>query len=183
MNHSDNSNIHFITLPLSLPKGAEVILSYRGGISPVLLHKMSLLLKDNEKIPSQIRKKIYTVFMEVMQNILFYSAERNKIGTKQEKSGSVSIYFSEGNYHIVAFNLVESKWIRMISERCESISSMQHEELRKLKFQERLREAPENEFSIGLVKVALSARTPFQYAFEDVGSAHSLFSIHVALKP
>lgn len=183
MSYSDNSNIHFTTLPLMLPEGAEMVLSYRGGISPVLLHKMSLSLKNNDKIPLHLKKKIYVVFIEIMQNILFYSAEKNKVGTKQEKSGSIVIYHIGEKYHIVAFNLVESKWIRMISERCERISTMQHEELRELKFSERLHDAAESEFSLGLVQVALSARTPFQYAFEDVGSNHSLFSIHVVLKP
>ncbi len=159
------------------------ILGYYGPISNSIISELGdfvrICFADDEKIS----RKIFAVFIELMQNASFYS--HSSLTLRDEKScgvGKLSIWHDTTSYYIECGNLVNAKTASLLDESVQHINSLDHQALRRYKREKR--DSPKQEGSrgagIGLIQVALLSNNPLQVTFTPRGETH--FDYHTTVK-
>ncbi len=159
----------------------EVMLSYKGSFHANILAILGKYVESFIMSSPNVSRKAFKIFIELAQNIAYYSAER----TREEKStgiGTIAIGESEEYYTFATGNLVKNLDIISIIERIEIINSLDRESLRKYKIDQRRVTAGEIKGShIGLIQVALTSSQPLDIEVIPVDTDHSFFTISVKI--
>jgi hypothetical protein len=161
----------------------NIAISYTGIFDTEIL---SVLAKEIEGTLSQddkVNKKVFKIFIELAQNISFYSLEREVnsegsdmgVGTMIIRNFDTYFEFSTGNKTTME-NIIP------VMEKCDNINSMSREKLREYRRLQRNMPAGEKGGgNIGLIQVALTASNPIQYSLvkcED-GSYFYIVSVRI----
>ncbi|MCS6821313.1 MAG: SiaB family protein kinase [Microscillaceae bacterium] len=161
----------------------NVLISYKGPVTDVILAEISRDIRAKLSANPQIGRKIFAVFMELAQNILYYSAEKINFGGRNDSVGTILITqnVETETYTFACGNLVEVEYIKDLIESCNIINSMDREALREYKRQQR--SAPQKERSkgagIGLIQVALTTDSPLHAEYKQVNEKYVFFSLAV----
>ncbi len=160
----------------------NILVSYKGPFTGQILKDIGEYISDNLQPNAKASKKLFKIFIELAQNISYYSAEANRIGNKITKYrvGSVVIGELDNHYFMTTGNRVSNKSVSILSEKCDYINSLQREDLRKYKREQR--NMDESEFggaNIGLITVALTSDNPLDVEVEKVDDSNSFFSLTV----
>lgn len=136
----------------------NLILSYKGPLTDVLLAEFSRDIREKLKENRKAGKKVFSVFMELSQNVLFYSKEINHFGD-QDKVGTLVILQTENEYRVITGNLITTESASILLDKWKTVISLDRDALRDYK--RKLRDAPREGESkgagIGLVQVALTS--------------------------
>lgn len=158
----------------------NVLLSYKGPLTDVLLSEFSKDIRKKLQTEPKIGKKVFAIFMELSQNVLYYSREVNHFGNK-DKVGTLVIVDRGNNYQLVTGNLVNKTSVPALLEKCEIINSLDREGLREYK--RKLRNEPSEGESkgagIGLVQAALTSGAPLEVQFKELSGEYAFFVLYV----
>jgi Family of unknown function (DUF6272) len=141
-------------------------------------------LEIHQLFPKNIRvaRKMFGIFMEMAQNILHYSTKINE-QPKEDPNGSVMIREEADHYLLAAGNVIHSSIGSKLTSKCEKINQLSQAELRK--YRAELLDRPSEEGSkgagIGLVKVALTAENPIEFALDSITPELTYFSLVVRI--
>lgn len=169
-------------------RGHGVIFAYSGYVNEQVLSgvgeavKQKLVLEETDR---KTMRSVFAVFVEQMQNIIRYSAE--KVGDREENQdgkelryGVLTIGQEEGvGYTVHAGNLIQRSDIGRLRERLSDLKSMTHDELRAA-YKAQLKAGPD-EFSkgagIGFIEIARRASEPLDFDFAEVDDDHVFFAL------
>lgn len=169
----------------SLTKRDDVLISYKGPVTDVLLAEISRDIRDKFSDNPKISKKLFSVFIELAQNILYYSCEKISFGERNDSIGTILITKTIEHFTFACGNLVENQYIEDLVESCKLINSLDREKLREYKRE--TRSAPSKDRSkgagIGLIQVALTSGNPLEVEARRVDDQFSFFSISVKIHP
>lgn len=163
----------------------DVLLSYKGPLTDVLLAEFShdIRLKLQEEEP-KVGKKVFSIFMELAQNVLFYSKEFNMFGSNRDRVGTLVIVNNGDYYQLMTGNLVYKRIVPELMEKCEKINSLDRDALREYKRE--LRNAEKSEESkgagIGLVQVALTSGNQIEIRVKEYANEYAFYVIVVNVK-
>jgi hypothetical protein len=163
----------------------DVLLSYKGPLTDVLLSEFShdIRVKLQEEEP-KVGKKVFAIFMELAQNVLFYSKEFNMFGANRDRVGTLVIVNNGDYYQLMTGNLVYKHIVPELMEKCEKINSLDREALREYKRE--LRNAPKSEESkgagIGLVQAALTSGSQIEMRVKEYANEFAFYVIVVNVK-
>jgi hypothetical protein len=161
----------------------DIILSYKGPLTDILLSEFSKDIRDKLQEDKKMGKKVFSIFMELAQNVLFYSKEVNHFGNK-DKVGTLVIVQTEEHYKLITGNLVFKKDVPRLVEKCEIINSLDKDELREYK--RKLRSDPTGEESkgggIGLVQIALTSGNQMEVKVKELEGDFAFYVIFVSVK-
>jgi Family of unknown function (DUF6272) len=164
----------------------DVIVSYKGPFSSTIMYEMSKEIQNRLVKDLVAGKKVYSIFMELAQNIFNYSAEVNKFGIRNEGIGTIVVTESQELYSITAGNLVSRRAVPILVDKCQLINNSDRETLRRLKFEEKNRTGAANEFSkgagVGLIHIALTSAEPLEAEVAEINEEISFFAISVNVK-
>ena len=159
---------------------AQVILSYKGPFTDVLLSEVSRDIRQKIQDNPKVGKKIFSIFMELAQNVLFYSKEMNHFGNN-DRVGTLVILDAGQSYLIMTGNLIFKTAIDFLQDKCEKVNSLDRDALREYK--RNLRNAPKSEESrgagIGIIHAALTSDNPLEYEIKEFGEDHAFFLLTV----
>lgn len=156
----------------------KTIVSYKGPISNMILVKISDEIKIKFRHKARISRKLFSIFIELAQNILYYSPE---LASSSEKGKIAHFSIEEENDHylIIAGNYVENNTPEEMNARCKKINGMNEQELRN--YRKNILENPPNKKSkgagIGLIKVALTSGSPLLNSIDKVNDQYSFLTI------
>jgi len=158
----------------------RIQLSYKGPFDKHILAAIGNYIKTALRNNPIIQKKVFSIFIEIAQNIAYYSAEVHQFD--DEPSGIGSLVIGEfGDYYTFASgNVVRNKDIIPVVEKCKLINSLDREKLRQYKRE--LRSAPQGDRGnghIGLIQVALTAEGPLDFTVTPINESHSFFTLSV----
>lgn len=159
----------------------HIVICYRGPfldrVLAIIGEKINIVINKNPLL----NKKIFSIFLELAQNVAYYSEEREEDANKQIGRGSFLITESESHYTIASANLIKKEWAQEVLEKSELINTLDTEGLRKLKRELRNQPRKENQIggNIGLVDIALKAGSPLQVEITDVNDIHSYFIVSI----
>ncbi len=169
----------------------NIVLDFQGAMSQDMLVGMAELIKfknvGTAKKPSVI-KKVFSVFIEMAQNIAHYSAERVYLnGTPEDPGiGAGIIVVTETNKHftVTSGNLVDKNRIHTIIEHCDAINKMDKEELKQFyKIQiKATREKWKQGAGVGLIDMARKSGNAIQYRVTPVDYLNSFLVLSIKIQ-
>ncbi len=162
----------------------NIHISYKGPIDERILQVIGYYIEELSSKYPKAGKKIFKIFIELAQNISYYSAERNIFnkGKKEIGVGMLVIAESTDSYTFITGNLVNNDDIFAIIEKSEIINSLERDELRKYKREQRnLPHSKKGGANIGLIQVALTSSNPLNIEINPMDDERSFLSIAVKI--
>ncbi len=167
----------------------NILLDFQGAVSHDLLVGMAELIKkkfSQEFGKSNIVKKVFSIFVEMAQNISFYSAERVYLDDQggEVGAGIIVVTGEDKIYTVTSGNLVEKTSTPRIIRHCEIINRMDKEDLRQF-YKEKIkssRKEGRRGAGVGLIDIARKSGHPISYGVTPVNGAHSFLVLSVKIK-
>lgn len=160
----------------------DILVSYKGPfdkhILAVIGNYIEVIIKGNPNVS----RKIFKIFIELAQNIAFYSSEITK-GDKPIGIGTLVVGQYEDFYTFSTGNVVKKDMLIPMIEKFEIINTLDREDLRA--FKRKQRGLPQGEYggaNIGLIQVALTASAPIEYEVTEVDDHTAFLSLSVKVK-
>lgn len=167
----------------------NIILDFQGAISQEMLVGMAELIKhkfSQELGRGGAVKKIFSVFIEMAQNIAHYSAERVHLDNHTNDIGAGIIVVTEENrsYIITSGNLVDNGAIQDVTAHCDNINSMDQNTLKQFykKQIKSSREEGKKGASIGLIDIARKTGNPIRYKVNPIDESNSFLVLSVKIQ-
>lgn len=164
-----------------------IIFSYSGLVSEALLEVLGETITRKMKLDETstvTQNRVFGVFVEQLQNVIRYSAER-EVDAKQIgielSSGVVTIGRERDKFFIACGNIVLSEDIASLRERLVHLQGLDKNELKAF-YKEKLRQDPEvssKGASVGLIEIARKASEPLVFDFLTVDPTRAFFYLKV----
>lgn len=162
----------------------HILICYKGPfldrVLTLLGEKINILISEDPRL----NKKVFSIFIELAQNIAYYSEERHRDKNSGEKTfgkGTFIISEAENHYTLTSANFIKKSWVQEVLDKCEMINKLDMEGLRQLKRELRNRPRHEGQLggNIGLVDIALKAGTSLNVDITSVDENFSFFSLSI----
>ena len=167
----------------------NIVLDFQGAISQDMVVGMAELIRSKfsqELGKTNMVKKLFSIFIEMAQNIASYSVERVHLDNKSGDVGAGIIVVTEEDkiYTITSGNLVNTADIPRIKEHCQRINRMEKEELKQLyKAQiKSSREKGKKGAGLGLIDIARKSGNRIRYNSSPVDVTHSFLVLSVKIQ-
>jgi hypothetical protein len=168
-----------------------ITFAYSGYVTENVLSGVGEAIKNKlvlEDADTKTLRSVFAVFVEQMQNMIRYSAEKvpNNAGEQpliEMRYGVLTIGREGDDYVVHAGNLVARSDVERLRERLSKIRSMNKEELRT-SYKERLRAGPEQGSKgagLGFMEIARRASKPIEFDFTDVDDLHAFFTLKASI--
>ena len=171
---------HNISMIYSGPLWAEGI----DGMAEFLQKKLN---KDD--MPLSESQAVFSVFVEQMNNMLMYSAEKEKhempeTGRAEASSGIFVLGNCEKSYYVQTGNVIKNSSIEILKERIDHLNTLDKKELRQL-YRDQMKSENDNPESkgagLGLTEIARRATSKIEYEFSPCGEGLSYFTMYVTV--
>jgi len=173
----DIENIDQLKDEVNLRSGTRLF--YKGVFNSKVLSILGryvIQVIDNGSI---ISESLFKIFIELSQNISFYSGEKSQ-GESKEGSGIISISYIDNSYHILTGNIISNTDMKKLTDKLNLIGSLDYQGLRDLKRQQRnLERGNKGTANVGLIQVALNSKNPLNYHFDRINDGYSFYSLLV----
>jgi hypothetical protein len=169
--------------------GGDVVLAYKGSITSDLISNVLEVVEaklDDLSEESKVRKKVYNVLVESLQNLFHHTDElpdelREKFDSK---FGLLVISRVDSNtYKITTGNFVNSNKIKVLKDKIDKINSLTPDELKDMyKFiLNHQRMSAKGGGGLGLVDIARKTGNKLVYSFENYNNDYYFFNLDVVI--
>ncbi len=165
-----------------MTKEKHILLSFKGALSQEILVEMGNLIKSHLSLSKKI-KKIFSVFVELSQNIMHYSSEKEIVNDKEVGVGIILFVDSADHFLILSGNLIEKNKVDSIKKRINHIKSLNPEELKEI-YNEQIRNQrdPNSKGAgLGFIDICRKSNSNIDYEFYPIDSKNSFFSFIVKI--
>ncbi len=161
------------------------LLFYNGPISIEMISFMANHVRDLLDEDDVVSKKLFKVFIELTQNVSYYSAKVvkgiNKTGSSRG-CGYVSVDLIENGYCVTTGNLIEVTHGPILEKNCDEINKLNETDLRELKRKTRIQAAVRDVGAhIGLIHTGLISGSKLKTHIEPIDDKHSFFTISISI--
>ncbi len=128
----------------------------------------------------QAQRKTFYIFIELAQNVFYYSEERDK---KEDKGkGSLLIGEDDSGFFFTIGNFIKNDALAVLEKKCEIINSLDRDALREFKRTQRnLIPGTNGGAHIGLIMVSLTSKKKINIKTNKINDRISFFSIKVEI--
>jgi hypothetical protein len=164
-------------------KDHNIILTFKGALSQEILVEMGDMIKNKLITDKQI-KKIFSVFVEMAQNIMHYSGER-EYSTKEEKEIGVGILLFTQNtthYFITSGNVINDLTAERVKSKIDVINQLDSEGLKAL-YKEQLSKPQEDGSrgaGLGFIDMARKSGNKINYNLNKVDESSSFLTLTIS---
>lgn len=168
-------------------KKEKIVFCYSGPISQATIEGIGSTLRLDlkmEEADMSSSQKIFSIFIEQMQNVLNYSEDKiinDKEMEKELRIGVLVIGQEDENFYVYCGNKIYNDDIEKIQKRIDEISGLNAEELKALYKKRRKGEIEEGSkgAGLGLIEMARKSGRPIESSFKKIDDKFSFFSIRV----
>ncbi len=162
----------------------EILFLFNGEVSATIITDSLEEIEERvEEIPPKIKKKIYNVLVECMQNLYHHSETLpSKHGYKNTgKYAACVLSHNSNGYKIATGNFINEKQKGFLSKHLSHINTLDKEELKEL-YKEILNN---QEFSdkggggLGMVDIARKSGSKLNHLFYDYADNFYFFSLDI----
>lgn len=165
----------------------DVLYAYKGEVTSDLI--TSLLDKIEERLDERneapkVRKKLYNILVESLQNLYHHSSELKDQKSEICKENTVFIFkFAGDSFYVITGNFVESKRISYLKDRIDQINHLSKDELKAL-YKLILNN---EEFSekggggLGMIDIARKSEKKLKYQFHETNNSFHYFCFIVEI--
>lgn len=132
---------------------------------------------------SNLGDKVFSVFVEQVQNIMKYSSEMDSTENSEMRSGISIIGELNGKTYCVTGNKVTNENALKICEKLEKIKSMDKTELKNF-YKEQMRKDPDpgsKGAGLGFIDMARKSSEPLEYHIQKLDDSESFFALKIIL--
>ncbi|WP_262885865.1 SiaB family protein kinase [Acidiluteibacter ferrifornacis] len=169
----------------SLMKQDDIILSYKGDVSSDLVTSVLQIVEskmDKLDEPSKIRKKVYNVLVEALQNLYHHISENpGLVGNEDVSSVIFVIGKSEDAYLICTGNYMDNNQVESLRERIDKINSLGTDELKDF-YKEVLNNglmSDKGGGGLGMIDIARKSAHKLEYDFKKLDDKYTFYSLLV----
>jgi hypothetical protein len=160
----------------------HVIFAFKGVMTHDILHGIADSIKKRNIEDHTLAKRVFSIFIELAQNIHLYSADRmfSDKDNRDIGAGTITISESSSFYELSSGNLVDASAEKGIMERCDLINSMSPEDLKK--FYKDARKKPvegSQGGNVGFIDMARKSGNPLVVRMDSVDEKLSFFTLSV----
>lgn len=166
--------------------GGDVLMAFKGSISSELISNVLEVVEsrmDEFSESSKIRKKVYNVLVESLQNLYHHIEVLPEDMQKSfdDKFGILLVSRLDDRYKITTGNFIGQEKVDVLRNKIDKINSMSRDELKDMyKFilnHQRLSEKGGG--GLGLVDIARKTGNRLDYTFEKYDDAYYFFNLDV----
>jgi hypothetical protein len=166
--------------------GGDVLMAFKGSISSELISNVLEVVEskmDEYRESSKIRKKVYNVLVESLQNLYHHIEVLPEFMQKEfdDKFGILVVSRQDDRYKISTGNFIGQDKVDVLRNKIDKINSMSRDELKDMyKFilnHQRLSEKGGG--GLGLVDIARKTGNQLDYTFEKFDDAYYFFNLDV----
>jgi len=168
-----------ITLVYSGPIWAEGI----GGVASTVKKRL-----EYDKLPLETSQEVFSVFVEQMNNMLMYSAEKSQFDADEIHSEAPKGTFIMGvkgsKYFIQTGNVMENKNVDFIRDRIDYLNTLNKKELRAYYKQQRLEnDNPDSKGAgLGFIEIARRVSSKIEYTFTPYEEGYTFFTLFATIE-
>jgi hypothetical protein len=164
----------------------RVVLSFKGDVTSELMSSILQIIEqrmdDMNEVP-KLRKKVYNVLVECLQNLYHHIDEIPCVSGKNGMDGSAIFMISLNNtgYSITTGNYIQTDRKESFEETLERINSLEKDELKQL-YKEVLKNDGRSEKGgggLGMIDIARKTGKKLNYAFAPHNDEYSFFSLNI----
>lgn len=164
----------------------NIMLSFKGDITSELLTSILQIMEskmDTMEESPKIKKKVYNILVECLQN-LYHHIDENPIASANGEKDKTAIFMivKEGDkYSIITGNYMYNDSVSMMKGRLEKINAMSKDELKEY-YKEVLNNGEMSEKGgggLGMIDIARKSGKPLEFQFHPVDAKHSFFSLNI----
>jgi len=163
-----------------------IIFCYSGYITEPVLTGIGEALKQKlylEEADKTTMRNIFAIFVEQMQNVIRYSAEREPPEESDEENelryGILNIGMENDKFFVTCGNKILRNDVERLSGRLADLQKMSPDELKAL-YKQKLR-GPTEETSkgagVGFIEIARRSSEIIDFGFLDLDDKHSFFAL------
>lgn len=163
----------------------NIMLSFKGNITSELLTSVLQIMEsklDNMDEPPAVKKKVYNVLVECLQNLYHHT---DKMAEEDESLSKKSAIFMigkvEDHYKIVTGNYMLKENIQILKERIDHVNSLDKEQLKSY-YKEVLNNgtmSAKGGGGLGIIDIARKSGQKLDYNFMDVNENFSFFTLNI----
>jgi hypothetical protein len=166
--------------------GGDVLMAFKGSITSELISNVLEVVEsrmDEYSESSKIRKKVYNVLVESLQNLYHHIEVLPKEMLKEfdDKFGILVVSRQDDRYKISTGNFIGHDKVDVLRNKIDKINSMSRDELKDMyKFilnHQRLSEKGGG--GLGLVDIARKTGNRLDYTFEKYDDVYYFFNLDV----
>lgn len=159
----------------------QVIFYYVGYFSQTIIASMAEAMKlqlEVAGVPGPTRRKLFSSFVEMAQNIVHYSADSlTRTGDEdgELRHGSVCIkQEGDGRFLLLCANAIERRMVDELRPKLDALHSMTLEEIKQAYKQTLRSDTPEGSkgAGMGFLTVARDASKPLEFDFQLPDGVH-----------
>ena len=164
----------------------KVVLSFKGDVTSELMTSILQIIEqrmDDMNEAPRLRKKVYNVLVECLQNLYHHidevPSETSKNGT--DRSAIFMVSLNPKGYSITTGNYILSEREESFKDRLERINSLTKEELKEM-YKEVLNSEGRSDKGgggLGMIDIARKTGNKLNYDFATLNDKYSFFSLNI----
>ncbi|MCF8038635.1 MAG: SiaB family protein kinase [Desulfohalobiaceae bacterium] len=169
-------------------KTKGIIFSFSGPVSQNLLESIGETLKQKmnlEETSTIITRNVFAIFVELVQNVINYSAERVTTAADEPEisSGMLIIGREDERFYILSGNYIMKEQEASLTEKLTRIQAMDKEELKIYYKDQRRRDRADGSKGAGLgfIEMARKASQPIEFEIAMVNEKMAFFVVKAVI--
>jgi hypothetical protein len=144
---------------------------------------------DMDDMPLNASQAVFSVFVEQMNNMLMYSAEKERherpeTNSAETSSGIFVLGTCDKSYYVQTGNVIKNSSVGVLKDRIDFLNTLDKKELRQF-YKEQMKTENNNPESkgagLGLTEIARRAASKIEYEFIPYGEGLSYFTMYVTV--
>jgi hypothetical protein len=164
----------------------DIMLSFKGDVTSQMLTSMLQIMEtklDNLEEENKVKRRVYNVLVECLQNLYHHRDEMRRTGFKEESAAIFMIGRNDFSYNIVTGNYILADRVPDLKSRIDQVNGMDKDGL-KILYKEVLNNEERTEKGgggLGIIDIARKSKQKLVYDFLDIDDKYSFFSLYIKI--
>jgi hypothetical protein len=166
----------------------NILLSFKGDITSELLTSILQIIEskmDNMQEEPRLKKKVYNVLVECLQNLYHHMDETSGEGASTGRSAIFMIGKTAGDYNIITGNYLFNENVAGLKKRLDDVNALSKEELKE--YYKQILNNGEMSMKggggLGMIDIARKTGQKLHYNFLSIDDKFSFFSLNIKVSP
>ncbi len=178
-----------LTTPCFPGLADDLIFCYAGYFSQNIINAIGdavRLRMQQSEASSSVRRKIFSTFIEMAQNIVHYSSDTltpPDQATLEMRAGSVMVTHSDGRFYILCANPVDAEFAEQLKPLLDPLRVMTSEQIKNAYRQTLRSDCAENSkgSGLGFLTIAKDSSAPLEYGFTPTVHGMLMFTLKATI--
>lgn len=164
----------------------HILLSFKGDITSELLTSILQIMEsklDNLQEEPKVKKKVYNVLVECLQNLYHHMDEVDTTTTDRTRSAIFMIGKLDSKYTIITGNYIRSENVQSLDNRLQEINALSQDQLKEYykKVLANGEMSAKGGGGLGMIDIARKTGEKLNYNFMPIDDKYSFFSLNIKI--